>query len=403
MSGGPTVRRESQFVPETALTDDECNKAISLMKHSADADTIKKKMELTFVYRRKMILDPQQSSNILSEFPRFKDVKSLVIMLFLNAEQLAGRIHAFDYGYNQQRNRPPRVKLFDGSNDLGLNAIQSWCLLRNMPLLFGDLIQSDDQHWHLLLLLLHIVNIVFSPVLTEGMTIYLKHLIIDHHQLFKQLFPAINLLPKHHFMIHYPRNIKNIGPVLHMWCMRYEAKHNFFKKQLKSFKNVTKTLAKKHQSCMAMYRESFSKERLTLGSGKMVTLSELKEGPEIALKCGSVLSTSVFSAKWIKHHGTEYRRDFIICTEVAFEMPVFCKIKIIAVKDDCVLLCGKLMETVCFDYHYYAFKVRMHPDRVQKVINITELCYFKPFDVQMKYGTTDSSLYVVPYCHFMET
>ncbi|XP_041693785.2 uncharacterized protein LOC121532136 isoform X1 [Coregonus clupeaformis] len=127
---------------------------------------------------------------------------------FLNAEQLAGRIHAFDYGYNQQRNRPPRVKLFDGSNDLGLNAIQSWCLLRNMPLLFGDLIQSDDQHWHLLLLLLHIVNIVFSPVLTEGMTIYLKHLIIDHHQLFKQLFPAINLLPKHHFMIHYPRNIK---------------------------------------------------------------------------------------------------------------------------------------------------------------------------------------------------
>ncbi|KAK6324104.1 hypothetical protein J4Q44_G00064430 [Coregonus suidteri] len=78
MSGGPTVRRESQFVPETALTDDECNKAISLMKHSADADTIKKKMELTFVYRRKMILDPQQSSNILSEFPRFKDVKSLV-------------------------------------------------------------------------------------------------------------------------------------------------------------------------------------------------------------------------------------------------------------------------------------------------------------------------------------
>ncbi|XP_045079176.1 uncharacterized protein LOC123491654 isoform X2 [Coregonus clupeaformis] len=212
MSGGPTVRRESQFVPETALTDDECNKAISLMKHSADADTIKKKMELTFVYRRKMILDPQQSSNILSEFPRFKDVKSLVIMLFLNAEQLAGRIHAFDYGYNQQRNRPPRVKLFDGSNDLGLNAIQSWCLLRNMPLLFGDLIQSDDQHWHLLLLLLHIVNIVFSPVLTEGMTIYLKHLIIDHHQLFKQLFPAINLLPKHHFMIHYPRNIKKHRP-----------------------------------------------------------------------------------------------------------------------------------------------------------------------------------------------
>lgn len=78
------------------------------------------------------------------------------------------------------------VKLFGGSNDLGLNAIQSWCLLRNMPLLFGDLVLRDYKHWYLLLLLLQIVNIIFSPVLTEGMTIYLKHLITEHQQLFKK-------------------------------------------------------------------------------------------------------------------------------------------------------------------------------------------------------------------------
>lgn len=78
MSGGPTVRRESDFVPETALSDDECKEAISLMKHSADEDTIKKIMKLTFVYRRNMILDPKQSSDVLSDYPRFKDVKGLV-------------------------------------------------------------------------------------------------------------------------------------------------------------------------------------------------------------------------------------------------------------------------------------------------------------------------------------
>lgn len=80
MSGGPTVRRQSQFVPETALSEDECKEAISLMKHSVDEDIIKNKMKLTFDYRRNMILDPQQSCSILSEFPRFKDVKGLVIM-----------------------------------------------------------------------------------------------------------------------------------------------------------------------------------------------------------------------------------------------------------------------------------------------------------------------------------
>lgn len=321
---------------------------------------------------------------------------------FLSAEQVAGRVHAYDYGFNQQRNRPPLPtdKLLDGSNDLGLNARQSWCLLRNMPLLFGDLIETDDKHWHLLLLLLHIVNIVFSPVLSEGMTVYLKHLIFDHHQLFKQLFPEINLLPKHHFMIHYPRCIRQIGPILHTWCMRYEAKHHFFKQQLKSFKNIPKTLATKHQNYMAMYHETFRKERLILGPGKTVTLHELKQGAAIAAKFGTVLSTSVYSARWIKCHGTEYRCDFIICTEVAHEMPVFCKIETIVVKDDCVLLCGTLMETICFDDHYHAFKVKLHPDRVLKLLHINDLLYFKPFDAQMKYGTTDSSLYIVPYCHF---
>ena len=323
----------------------------------------------------------------------------------LSAEQVAGRIHAYDYGFNQQRNRPhlPADKMMDESNDLGLNAIQAWCLLNNMPLLFGDLIETDDKHWHLLLLLLQIVNIVFSPVLSEGMTIYLKHLITDHHRLFKQLFPERNLLPKHHFMIHYPSCIRHIGPILHTWCMRYEAKHNFFKQQLKSFKNITTTLAKKHQRYMAMYHESFSKERLIVGPGKIVTLYESKHGAAIAEKFGTILSTSVFSAKWIKYHGTEYRCDFIVCTEVACEMPVFCKIDMIAVKDDCVLLCGKLMETICFDNHYHAFKVKLHPDKVPKVLHINNLFYFKPFDVQMKYGTTDSALYIVPYCHFMQT
>lgn len=101
----------------------------------------------------------------------------------ITVKELASRIESFNYGYTERRNRPPAVKILDGSNGLGLNAIQSWCLLRNMPLIFGDVVQRDDGSWHLLLLLLQIVTIVFSPILTTGMTIFLKHIIIDHHKL----------------------------------------------------------------------------------------------------------------------------------------------------------------------------------------------------------------------------
>ena len=48
MSGGPTVRRETQFFPEASLSVDECQEAMSLMRHSADEDLVKKKMKLTF-------------------------------------------------------------------------------------------------------------------------------------------------------------------------------------------------------------------------------------------------------------------------------------------------------------------------------------------------------------------
>ncbi|XP_034564398.1 uncharacterized protein LOC117830401 [Notolabrus celidotus] len=93
-SGGPTVRRESQFVPETALSEDECKEAISLMKHCADEDTVKRKMRLAHAYRRNMILNPQPSSNILDDFPRFKEVKGLVEQDFtlMFGEDVSGKL-----------------------------------------------------------------------------------------------------------------------------------------------------------------------------------------------------------------------------------------------------------------------------------------------------------------------
>lgn len=77
-SGGPTVARHSKFTPEIVLSEDECKEAIAFMNHSADEDAIKKKMKLTFDYRRKMVLDPMQSSDLLTIFPRFKDIKGLI-------------------------------------------------------------------------------------------------------------------------------------------------------------------------------------------------------------------------------------------------------------------------------------------------------------------------------------
>ncbi|XP_052003178.1 uncharacterized protein LOC127658113 [Xyrauchen texanus] len=98
----------------------------------------------------------------------------------ISSENILLRIYAYSYGYLDRKNRPTKINM--QCNGLGLNASQTMCLLRNIPLIFGDVVPEDDNHWNLLLLLLDIVNIIFSPNITEGMIVYLRYLITEHHK-----------------------------------------------------------------------------------------------------------------------------------------------------------------------------------------------------------------------------
>lgn len=138
-----------------------------------------------------------------------------------------------------------------------------------------------------------------------------------------------------------------------------------------------------------------------VGPGKMSHLKDLKEGSEIAAKLNTTTSTNVLSVKWVKHHGTEYKSGLIACVEVVDEMPVLYKIHTIFVKDEQVVLALSGVKTICFDEHYHAFKISLRPSTV-KVLNIQDLFYYKPMDVQMTYGPSDTSMYAVPFCHLIQ-
>lgn len=325
------------------------------------------------------------------------EMKLLIQHLIQNYTTLAEvhrRIQSFNYGFMEQNNKPPGVQLREGSNDLGLNATQSWCLLRYLPIMFGDLVHPNDQHWYLFILLLQIVNIVFSSVISTGITIYLKHLIAEHHGLFKHLFPDKNLLPKHHFMVHYPSCMQKIGPLIHCWCMRYEAKHNVFKKQLKSFKNITKTLAKKHQCQMAYIWQTFDPNAMKFGPGKMVPLNEMEVGAEMAGKLNVSTWTKVLNVKWVKHCGNTYRSGLAVCVQVQNDMPVFHVIQNIVIKDEHILLITTALKTLCLDEHIHAYKVA--DTEAPYVLEIKDILHHKLFDILMSYGY-DSDLFIVPY------
>ena len=120
------------------------------------------------------------------------------------------------------------------------------------------------------------------------------------------------------------------------------------------------------------------------GPGKETLLSNFAAGRALALKLNVSLNTSVLSVKWVKYHGDEYRPDLVVCTDVVQEMPVFQKIDCIVVRDQQVFLAVTALETLCFKEHFHAFQVAF-PKKEFCVIDVKELVYHRPFDVQMAY------------------
>ena len=100
-------------------------------------------------------------------------------------------------------------------------------LIQVLPFLIGDKIPEDNNNWLCFLLLRIIIEITLSPVLTETHCSLLKLLIEEHHSKFVSIYGSGSLIPKMHFLVHYPEQIRLLGPLVHTWTMCYEAKLNF--------------------------------------------------------------------------------------------------------------------------------------------------------------------------------
>ena len=70
--------------------------------------------------------------------------------------------------------------------------------------MIGENIPIGDQHWDCYLLMMTIVDYVFAPVTSKDITAYLKELIQEHHETFREVYPLSPIIPKMHYMVHIP-------------------------------------------------------------------------------------------------------------------------------------------------------------------------------------------------------
>lgn len=305
------------------------------------------------------------------------------------------RVASFQYGYVERKNKPSanfneRILNLKG-HTLNQKAMQIWCLLRAFPFLISDWVLTREEHLQLILFLLRIMEIVFAPKVTVSLMSYLRALIRDFLEKFKQLFPDVHMINKFHHLTHYPDCILWSGPLQLYNCIRYEAKHNEIKlraQNVHNFKNPPKTLIRIVQ-CSQSARwgkgnaTTFRAETL---SGETVTVQAC-ESRTYLHALGYVDTDSIFTTNAIKINGVEFRLNLLVCLKIDKEsgknLPLFgCIKEILMLNKNEVYFLTTLYKTHLFDTDFNAYRVDWELHKISQLfVNCLSLAYYKPLSI----------------------
>ena len=336
----------------------------------------------------------------------------------LTLETLQRRIRYFKYGFTERKNKPSDT--IDGrilnnvqEHSLKQKAMQMWCLVRHLPLMIGDQVQRDDDHWNLLLLLLRIMDIVFSPTISEGQTYYLQDLIAEHHRLFKHLYPEMPMINKHHHLVHYPQCLRMSGPMVHLWCMRFEAKHNFFKRLshiVCNFLNICKTMAWRHQLAQCSHWSNDGEWQVekgnSVGPGVTEIVQNLFFSDVVVEHLKLQYCDEVFVANSVHFRGCHYKTGlFIVVTSSknsANGCPEFGKIlKFIVLDSSDIHIVHTKCESLYYDPHFHAFAVETN-ESVYGILDIKNIVDYRPLSSLTQYTTSlTKTRALTPQCVYL--
>lgn len=296
-------------------------------------------------------------------------------------------IKNFLYGYMEEKDKPNNIRQQDlrGSSCLNQDAAKAHLLFQIFPFVVGKNVNLNDVHWELYTLLAEITDISFASVISLETIARLKEAVKDYLRLFKELFPDQPFTPKQHYLVHFPKIILLLGPLITLWAMRFEAKHKYFKqlKKVMNFKNLCLSLCRHHQKLAAISRSSLFKEN-EYGPVRQLQgddLSATKQRISSSLSIEKDSINNVESFKWIILHGTKYHMDkcYLAVKFDDEEMPMFGKLcGILEPNISLVVFDVIFLQTVGFNESLRAYEVRPQASGIVSVTPDMLACYIYP-------------------------
>lgn len=287
----------------------------------------------------------------------------MVAWKVLTKKKIEDKIKFYDYGFLCSDRAPTTINV--DKKNLSLSASQIKCLLQHVPFIFYDELQNIHMKeiWCCVESLLVITQIVYSSIIDEDDLELLRNNVQIHLESSINFFKTA-LKPKHHFLTHYERILRQMGPLKDMSMFKYERKHKILKeisKNTRNFTNINKTIATVHQQNMARVKNSFE-DAFTVGSGSIVKHDFVVDHKNVLLTTFNCIE-NITEMQWIKFNDRDYRRGlFIYHTNLILEIE-----KILCVGPDFYFFC------IQFDYVSYhkfanSIKIKCSSPSIYKII-----------------------------------
>lgn len=249
---------------------------------------------------------------------------------------LQKHVQFFDFGA-YSKNVPSLINI--KKDNLNQNASQLIFLFRNIGYIFYQMRENltVKKVWECVESLQNVVQICYSTEISETNVQFLQQNVEKHLKSILEIL-HVDLIPKHHFLLHYASIIREMGPVIHMSMIRYESKHKSLKniaKRGNNFINITKTISVRSQAELVFQGFTYCDE-IDCGKISRKNLSLFNELEQHVVAQIVENNNILCEIEWFKCNNFTYRRNFAVLFENQFHEIN----RILVVDDRYYLLCS---------------------------------------------------------------
>ena len=189
----------------------------------------------------------------VTQFTLVEVLKKCHYQKICKLEWISAKLQSFRYSYIDLKNKPCEIdkKVLLRRDKLRQNAACILSMTYILPIILQKYAPRIGKLYQLFMNICRITTMAFSPftdVNTEG---ELQIQVESFLRGYKKIFRNTSFKPKHHFLLHFVKQLHLYGPLKHSSVFRMEAKHQQMKQcAWQNWRNLEYSIAQKHEKML---------------------------------------------------------------------------------------------------------------------------------------------------------